>query len=216
VEVVNIIGSADAPAGEGIILDSGGFQALVDIGETALPKLTAGTSATLTVTAIGQGVAGTVVSVGFQPSGRSAGVATYPVTFNLATLPPNARIGMTVQVTVTLGEGKGVLSVPAMALQGKPGSYTVLVLAPAGDIQVRAIKVGLMNVATVQVIAGVAEGEKVILDVAGAAAPSPTTGSVVSSASVAPSPSSSKKNKKSPSPTAAPGGSSPTSSATSQ
>jgi HlyD family secretion protein len=216
VEVVSIIGSADAPAGEGIILDSGGFQAVVNIGETALPKLTAGTSATLTVTAIGQGVVGTVASVGFTPSGSSGGAPTYPVTFNLATLPPNARIGMTVQVTVTLGEGKGVLAVPAMALQGKPGSYTVLVLAPAGDIQVRAIKVGLMNVATVQVIAGVAEGEKVILDVPGAATPPPAATSPASSASVGASPSSSKKNKKSPSPTAAASGSSPTSSATSQ
>jgi hypothetical protein len=103
-----------------------------------------------------------------------------------------------------------------MALQGKPGSYTVLVLAPAGDIQVRAIKVGLMNVATVQVIAGVAEGEKVILDVPGAATPPPAATSPASSASVGASPSSSKKNKKSPSPTAAASGSSPTSSATSQ
>jgi multidrug resistance efflux pump len=216
VEVVNIIGSADAPQGEGIVLDTGGFQAVINIGESALPKLTAGTSAPLTVTAIGQEVAGTVASVGFKPSGSSAGVPTYPVTFNLATLPPNARIGMTVQVTVTLGEGKGVLAVPAMALEGKPGSYTVLVLAPAGDIQERALKVGLMTVATVQVIAGVAEGEKVILDVAGAASPSVAASSAVTSASVGASPSSSKKNKKSPSPTAPPSGSSPTSSGTNQ
>jgi macrolide-specific efflux system membrane fusion protein len=216
VEVVNIIGSADAPPGEGIILDSGSFQAVINIGESALPKLTPGASANLTVTAIGQGVVGTVASVGFKPSGSSAGVPTYPVTFNLATMPPNARIGMTVQLTVTLGEGKGVLAVPAMALKGKPGSYTVFVLAPAGDIQVRALKVGLMNVASVQVIAGVAEGEKVILDVAGAASPSVAASSAVSSASLSASPSSSKKNKKSPSPTAAPSGSSPTSSGTNQ
>jgi RND family efflux transporter MFP subunit len=217
VEVVNVIGSADAPQGEGIVLDAGGFQAVVNIGESALPKLTNGTSATLTVTAIGQEVGGTVASVGFKPSGSSSGVPTYPVTFNLATLPPNARIGMTVQVTVTLGEGKGVLTVPAMALQGKPGSYTVFVLAPAGDIQERAIKVGLMNAAVVQVIEGVTAGEKIIVEVPGAATPPPPAAtSPASSASVGASPSSSKKNKKSPSPTAAPSGSSPTSSATSQ
>ncbi len=154
-----------------------------------------------------------MASVGFKPSGTSGGIPTYPVTFSLATMPLTARTGMTVQVTVTLGEGKGVLAVPAMALQGKPGSYTVLVLAPAGDIQVRAIKVGLMSAALVQVIEGVTAGEKVILDVPGAATPPPAATSPASSASVGASPSS-KKNKKTPGTTAAPTGPSPTSSGT--
>jgi len=193
VEAVNIIAAADAPLGQGIVLDVGGFQAVVSIGEGDLAKLSPGMAATVTITALGQSAPGSLASIGFTPSGASAGGPTYPVTFKIPTIPATARIGMTVQVSVTLGVAKGVLAVLARALQGQPGSYTVLVLGPAGDIQVRPVKVGLMSATYVQITQGVALGEKVILDVAGGVSPTPF-------ATPVPSASVSQRIKKSPSP----------------
>lgn len=175
VEAVNIIAGADAPPGRGIIVDVGGFQAVVDIGENALAKLPSGTSATLHVSATGQDVAGTVASVGVTPSATPPTGATYPVTFKLAALPADARIGMTVQLKVSLGVARGALAVPVGALRGRPGSYTVLLVTPAGDIQVRAVQIGLMNSALAQVIEGLAKDDMVILDVPGIAPPHATT-----------------------------------------
>lgn len=175
VEAVNIIVGADAPPGRGIILDTGGFQAVVDIGENALGKLPPGTSATVHVSGTGQDVAGTVASVGMTPSASPPTGATYPVTFKLAALRADARIGMTVQLKVSLGLARGALAVPVGALRGRPGSYTVLLVTPAGDIQVRAVQVGLMNSALAQVIEGVAKDDMVIVDVPGIAPPHATT-----------------------------------------
>jgi hypothetical protein len=203
VEAVNVIAGADAPPGQGIIVDIGGFQAVVDVGENALAKLPPGTSATLHVSATGQDVAGTVASVGVTPSASPPTGATYPVTFKLAALRAGARIGMTVQLKVSLGVARGALAVPVGALRGRPGNYTVLLVTPAGDIQVRAVQIGLMNSALAQVIEGVAQDDMVIVAVPGIAPPHATT---LPKASASPKP----KKSRLPRSTGGPGRPSPT------
>jgi macrolide-specific efflux system membrane fusion protein len=81
---------------------------------------------------------------------------------------PNAegrlRIAMTAQVTIIQSEAKGVLLIPSAAIDGgKRGPTSVRVLDAEGQPQQREVKVGLNNNVNAQILAGLAEGDKVVL-----------------------------------------------------
>ena len=85
------------------------------------------------------------------------------------------RISMTAQVQIVRADAPGALTIPATALgpRGKDGSYTVRVVGADGQAQPRSIKVGLNTNVSVQVLEGLAEGDKVVIGDA-ATAPSKT------------------------------------------
>lgn len=74
------------------------------------------------------------------------------------------RIDMTAQVTILLGEAKQALVVPLAALgpRAPDGTYPVRVLKADRTVETRKVRAGITTAVNVQVLAGLAEGERVI------------------------------------------------------
>ena len=78
------------------------------------------------------------------------------------------RVAMTAQVSIVLDKAEGALLIPASALgkRGKKGLYPVKVLKGQGDqakVETRDVKVGLNNRVQAQVLAGLNEGDLVVV-----------------------------------------------------
>ncbi|SMC27964.1 membrane fusion protein, macrolide-specific efflux system [Andreprevotia lacus DSM 23236] len=98
-------------------------------------------------------------------SGSTTSTAVYyNGLFDVANPDRVLRTSMTTQVSIVQGSAKGVLAVPASVLgaQDKDGRFEVKVLKD-GKPQPRKIRVGLNNHVNVQVLEGLAEGEKVLV-----------------------------------------------------
>jgi macrolide-specific efflux system membrane fusion protein len=164
VEAVNITAGADAPSGDAIVLDSGGFQAQINVTETDLPSLKVGQAASLTITATATTVDGTVSAI--APVATSGGgVVTYPVIVTLASVPADVRAGMSVSVSVTTAQANNVLAVPVIALQGTAGNYNVEVLQSNGQVAVTNVTVGLVTSTLAEITNGLQQGDRVVVGV---------------------------------------------------
>ena len=98
----------------------------------------------------------------------------YIGTFDVPNPDGKLRTYMTAEVQIVLGEARGVLTVPAAALGSKTGgdTYSVRVLGSNGQIDSREVEIGLNNKVTVEVKAGLSEGERVVVGGAMSAAAS--------------------------------------------
>ncbi len=82
------------------------------------------------------------------------------------------RISMTANVTITLGEARNVLTIPASALKGAGNATVARVYdAATGTSQPRPVKVGLNNKVTAEIVSGLAEGDRVVTGTGVAATP---------------------------------------------
>lgn len=78
------------------------------------------------------------------------------------------RISMTTQVNIVLSEAKAALVVPSTALGARDaqGRHIVRVLDAHGQVQERAVRIGINTNARVQIIDGLAAGERVVTGMA--------------------------------------------------
>lgn len=78
------------------------------------------------------------------------------------------RISMTTQVNIVLSEAKAALVVPSTALGARDaqGRHIVRVLDAQGQAQERAVRIGINTNARVQIIDGLAAGERVVTGMA--------------------------------------------------
>jgi macrolide-specific efflux system membrane fusion protein len=168
VTAVNLTVGLEAPAGDAIVIDSSGLQVTADVVESDVPQMTVGQSATVTISAVGADLTGTVVAIapGATTGSTSGGVVSYPVTISIQGAPATVRPGMTASITITIDSATGVLTVPAAALRGTAGSYTVLVMGT--DAQSAAqpvstpVQVGLVTNTTAEIKSGLSAGEVVV------------------------------------------------------
>lgn len=111
-------------------------------------------------------------------SSSSSSAVYYNALFDVENPDGTLRIDMTAQVSVLLKQAKGVLTVPAVALGAKTrdGQQIVQVVGADGRPQPRRVKVGINTGATVEILSGLAEGERVVVGEGGAAAASPRGG----------------------------------------
>src|SRR5262249_28893931 len=162
---VNLQKGSMAPSGAAITIASSAYQVTADVVESDVSKIQVGQAATITVDAINADVTGTVSAIApttSDSSGSSNSVVSYAVTIDLATPPPAIRSGMTANVTVTTASASNVLAVPAAALRGTKGSYTVLVLVD-GVAQPQPVTVGLITSSLVEIKSGLNEGDDVVI-----------------------------------------------------
>ncbi|MGO4395073.1 efflux RND transporter periplasmic adaptor subunit [Variovorax sp. M-6] len=109
-----------------------------------------------------------------QPEGKAAGTALAPTTskvvlytvlFDVANADGELMPQMTAQVSFVTAAAQGVLTAPLPALQlvaGQPGRYTARVLGPDGQPQARALRIGVRDRLTAEVLEGLAEGDRLI------------------------------------------------------
>ena len=82
---------------------------------------------------------------------------------------------MTADVTITIDSATNVLTVPAAALRGSTGNYSVLVLGADGTPTAQPVEVGLITNTTAEIKSGLTDGQQVVTGVNTAQTGSPTT-----------------------------------------
>jgi membrane fusion protein, macrolide-specific efflux system len=105
-----------------------------------------------------------------QGAAKNSGAVFYNAVFDVPNAERVLRIGMTAQVAIVINEAKVAITIPAAALgqkqidAAKPdvARYEVRVLSTDGKAETKTIKVGINNNVKVEVLEGLAEGEKVI------------------------------------------------------
>jgi RND family efflux transporter MFP subunit len=167
----NIAAGFDAPSGTAIVVDAPGFQVTTDVVESDLADVKVGQAASVTVSAVDAVIDGTVSSispVASSSSGNNSSIVSYPVTVTLTGPPASLRSGMTADVTITIASANGVLTVPAAALRGTTGNYSVLLLDADGQTQRQVVDVGLVTNTTAEIKSGLSEGQEVVTGTASA------------------------------------------------
>ncbi|RQR57193.1 efflux RND transporter periplasmic adaptor subunit [Burkholderia sp. Bp9140] len=94
----------------------------------------------------------------------------YNALFDVPNPEHRLRISMTAQVSIVLDNARNALSMPAAALgeKRKDGTYAVRVLRADGSTESRAVRIGINNNVRVEVLAGLKDGERVVIGEAAA------------------------------------------------
>ena len=139
------------------------MEVTAQFAESDLPSLKVGQDATVTVTALGQDLTGKVSQITpVAATSGSSSVVTYAVTVTLSGSTDAVRSGMSANVAVTTASATGVIAVPAIALNGTTGNYSVRVLDAAGQVQTVPVDVGLTTSTLAEIKSGLTEGQTVI------------------------------------------------------
>jgi membrane fusion protein, macrolide-specific efflux system len=166
VTTVSIVTGLEAPSGDAIVIDSTDLQVTADVVEGDLTSMQLGQAATVTIGAVGTDVTGTVVAIApIANDSSTTGVVSYPVTIALTDAPATARSGMTADITITIESATNVLNVPATALRGTAGAYTVLVMGTDGQPISQPVEVGLVTSSLAEITSGLTEGQEVVTGV---------------------------------------------------
>ncbi|PCE32555.1 efflux RND transporter periplasmic adaptor subunit [Burkholderia ubonensis] len=98
-------------------------------------------------------------------SSKTNAAVFYNALFEVPNPGHRLRISMTAQVNIVLGGARNALSIPAAALgaKDKNGTYAVRVLHADGKTETRTIRTGINNNVKVEVLAGLKEGEQVVI-----------------------------------------------------
>jgi macrolide-specific efflux system membrane fusion protein len=164
---VAIVSGLEAPSGDAIVIDSSDLQVTAEVVESDLTSMKLGQTAAVNIGAVDAGVIGTVSAIAPIASAASnSGVVSYPVTVTLADAPATVRSGMTADVTITIDTATGVLAVPATALRGSAGAYTVLVMGTDGQPVSQAVEVGLVTSSLAEITSGLTAGQEVVTGLA--------------------------------------------------
>jgi RND family efflux transporter MFP subunit len=176
VTAVNVSDGLAAPSGDAIVIDATSFQVTADVVETDLPKIALGQAASVTVNAVGADLDGTVSAIAptTTTANTSGNVVSYAVTVTLKNAPAATRAGMTADVTITVASATNVLTVPAAALRGSAGAYTVLILGADGTPTAQPVDVGLVTNTTAEIKTGLSDGQQVVTGIATAQTGTPT------------------------------------------
>ena len=157
----------DVPAGLQVcrVLNHEAMLLVVQIDELQLDQLEAGMPAEVTVDALpGQVFVAHIAEI--SPEGQyQQGISRFAVTVAVEA-SPRLRSQMTATATIFVAEKQRALLVPAEGVTFfRDGEAEVTVLAEDGRTEVRRITIGLFNNTHVEVLSGLAEGEKVITGV---------------------------------------------------
>ncbi len=164
---VSLVTGIAAPSGDAIEVEAGPMQVTASFAETDLAALKVSQAATVSISATGSSVDGTVTSI--DPVAANSGtssVVTYSVTVTLKDAPDAVKTGMSADVSITTASATGVIAVPSIALGGASGAYTVRVVDSSGQAEVRSVEVGLTTSSLAEITSGLAEGDTVVIGTA--------------------------------------------------
>ena len=166
VTAVNVVAGSDVPTGAALTLETTDYEVTAEVVETDIASMKLQQPATVTVSALGVDLDGTVTAIAptssTGSSASSGSVVSYAVTVALTKPPATLRPGMTADVTITTAAATGVLAVPAAALRGASGNYSVLVIGAAGTPEAHAVTVGLITSSLVEIKSGLTAGDVVV------------------------------------------------------
>jgi macrolide-specific efflux system membrane fusion protein len=155
------------------------------ISEADVTRVQPGQKVTFTVLGDATPIQATLASIEPAPTSIESDAAAtdtaiyYNGVFTVPNPDHKLRISMTAQVTIVLGEARNVLTVPSSALKpAGPATVARVYDAATGSTATKPVKVGLNNKVTAEIVAGLAESERVVTGnaAAGAAAGAATPG----------------------------------------
>jgi multidrug efflux pump subunit AcrA (membrane-fusion protein) len=166
ITVVNVVAGLDAPSGDAIEMQSNQMQITASFAETDLPSLKVGQTASVSITATGETATGKLTEINpVASSSGSSSVVTYPAVITLDKTPADVKTGMSASVSITTAEADNVIAVPAIALVGSNGSYSVRVMAADGSISEVPVTVGLTTSQYAAVTSGLNAGDTIVVGV---------------------------------------------------
>jgi multidrug efflux pump subunit AcrA (membrane-fusion protein) len=166
VTAVNVVAGATAPTSADLTVAALQMEVSATVTESDYPSLKLGQAVTVSITALSQTASGTVKEI--NPIGTSSGtggVVSYPIVVSIDPVPGGTASGMSADIEVTTAEADNVLSVPAAALSGSNGNYSVRVLASDGVATAQAVQVGLVTSSLAEITGGLTAGQTVVTGV---------------------------------------------------
>lgn len=149
--------------------DLDNMQVKLSVHESVVKKVQPEQTATMQVEALSNqvlhGKVKTIASVAQNDGWRGGGVKEYQTQVSIDDLPADAglRPGMTAEVKILIKTVENALTVPVQAVTEFDGEHVAYV-AGTGGLERRNLKVGDSNEQLIQVLEGLAEGERVALD----------------------------------------------------
>ena len=127
-------------------------------GDAAILKT--GMDVSVTIDALGQDYTGRIVYVSPAMDDSSK---TYQVRIELGENSDTIKAGLFAHTAIDILQRPAALFVPKEAVLSKNGRQTIFVLNPDGTVEEREVKIGLLNDADEEIIAGLSDGEIVVL-----------------------------------------------------
>jgi len=153
----------DVASGTVIRLRSAAVEVAASVTESDLPRLKVGQPVDVTVSALDSAITGSVKSLDLaSPTTSASGVVSYHLAIDVPSAPELVAPGMTVDVDVTTALATGVVAVPASALGGEPGAYTVQVPTGPGQARTVPVEVGLLTAEYAEIKSGIEAGTEVV------------------------------------------------------
>jgi len=137
--------------------------------ETDASKLAVNMTATITFDALPPQEQWTATLAEISPAAAIVeGVPTYEITLLIDNIDQRFRPGLTANITVHADTRSNVIAIPRRAVATRGGQQYVRVLHESGDIDEYSITTGLAgSTGTIEVISGLSEGDKVVIDTTG-------------------------------------------------
>ena len=145
-----------------VIEGAGGEEATTTVSVSDVGEIKVGQPATITLDGSATPIDGRVDSIGMLSSSSSSGSASYPVTIGLAAGAPTLFAGSDAQVSITLANVSGAVTVPTSAVEGIGAASFVTVLQAGKPVRVR-VTVGAIGPVDTQITSGLSVGEQVVL-----------------------------------------------------
>jgi multidrug efflux pump subunit AcrA (membrane-fusion protein) len=154
------------------IVASGGYEVTGTLSTTQVPAVKVGDAAEVAVDGSSASLSGTLSQVG--PVQTSSTGYSYPFVVALPALAHPLNDGSTATVSLNTGEAKNVLAVPTSAVITQ-GTQSFVLLISAGSTKERKIQTGIAGDIYTQVVAGLQQGESIVLADYADAVPSSNT-----------------------------------------
>lgn len=169
--ISGIVTKQDAKVGEIVsanqvivsVMSGAAFEVGANVAEVDIAKISLGDAAKITLDSYGNGVIFEATVVAIDPAEIIIeGVATYKVTFSFKNEDSRVKSGMTANVNVLTDSRENVIYAPQRAVIQKNGDKIVRVVK-GGTINEVMVETGLYaSDGSVEIIAGINEGDKVI------------------------------------------------------
>lgn len=144
-----------------IISEEGSLQAMVNLTEIDVTKVSPGQKVTLTLDAFpGKTFTGKVATINTSGS-VSSGVTTYPTTITLDTALKNIYPNMAVNAKILTSVKDNTVLVPSSAVQTNNGQSVVRVMRN-NEVTPVSVEIGESNDIQTEIISGISEGDTII------------------------------------------------------
>jgi multidrug efflux pump subunit AcrA (membrane-fusion protein) len=144
------------------IVAAGNTAIVADASETDVAQLTPGQSVNVSFPGLtGQSITATISQIAATPTTKDSNV-TYPVQIDLPSAPPNLKMGMTAQVSLTDSDATALVA-PRAAVQTVGGQSSVTRLDPNGQTENVQVQLGKSGGGNVELLGGVQEGDKLLM-----------------------------------------------------